>query len=506
VGESSKKEAVVVRAIRFLGVLPLLFISGNAPQPLEIADADAIANWPAPAFWTPPAVRAPRGARTDAVSPALPPLPFIALNPCRVADTRGNGFTSGFGPPPLVANATRTFTIAGQCGIPSTAAAVSFNFAALNVSQAGDLRVFPAGGGVPTVSTLNYNGNTPNIANAAVVPLGTAGAITVQADATSVDLIIDINGYYDGSGALQLSLSRRAALDQFWTTQNATALGLTTLGGTPVAVKSDGADIWVAIGDGASVSRVRASDGKLLETWTGATNPYGVLVAMGRILVTGGNANPSSLYMIDPSQPAGAVTTATSNLGANTFGLTFDGARVWTANGGGSVSIVTPGATIPWSVTTVTTGFSSLRSALFDGANVWVTDAPAGKLLKLDSAGVILQTVTVGNFPEFPAFDGTNIWVPNNGSASVTVVRASTGAVVQTLTGNGLNGPYSAAFDGQRVLVTNIAGGVGGVSLWKAADLTPLGSFPTNAIAGGACSDGINFWITLSGAGKLARF
>src|SRR6185369_947380 len=276
----------MVRAIRFLGVLPLLFISGNSPQPLEIADADAIANWPAPAFWTPPSARAPRGARTDAVSPALPPLPFIAVNPCRVADTRGNGFTGAYGPPPLAANSIRTFTIAGQCGIPSTAAAVSFNFAALNVSQTGDLRVFPAGGGVPTVSTLNYNGNTPNIANAAVVPLGTAGAITVQADAAAIDLIIDVNGYYDGSGSLQLSLTRRAALDQFWTSQNATALGLTTVGDDPQLLKSDGADLWVAKNLGASVSRVRASDGKLLETWTGATGARGVLVAMGRILVT----------------------------------------------------------------------------------------------------------------------------------------------------------------------------------------------------------------------------
>src|SRR6185369_12153578 len=247
----------MVRAIRFLGVLPLLFISGNSPQPLEIADADAIANWPAPAFWTPPAVRAPRGARTDAVSPALPPLPFIALDPCRVADTRGNGFTGAYGPPSLLGNATRDFTIAGQCGIPASAAAVSFNFAALNVGAGGDLRVFPAGGGVPTVSTLNYNGNTPNIANAAVVPLGAGGAITVQADATPIDLIIDVNGYYDGSGAIQVSLSRRAALDQFWTTQNEAAVGLTTVGATPILLKSDGADIWVAnfLGGG-TVSRV----------------------------------------------------------------------------------------------------------------------------------------------------------------------------------------------------------------------------------------------------------
>jgi hypothetical protein len=103
--------------------------------------------------------------------------------------------------------------------------------------------------------------------------------------------------------------SRRAALDQFWTTQNATVLGLTTVGTGPRLLKSDGADIWVAnVSGGGTVSRVRASDGKLLETWTGATSAFGVVLAMGRILVTG-DTIPGSLYVIDPSQAAGAVTT-----------------------------------------------------------------------------------------------------------------------------------------------------------------------------------------------------
>jgi hypothetical protein len=296
--------------------------------------------------------------------------------------------------------------------------------------------------------------------------------------------------------------SRRAALDQFWTTQNATVLGLTTVGSFPELLKSDGADIWVANQSDNSVSRVRASDGKSLETWTGATNAFGVLVAMGRIVVTG-DTSPGKLYMIDPSQAAGAVTTVAGNLGNNPQGIAFDGARVWTANLG-SVSIVTPGT--PWSVATVTTGFLGPNGALYDGANVWVTDFSAGTLLKLDSAGAILQTVTVGTQPEFPVFDGTNIWVPNNGSFSVSVVRASSGAVLQTLTGNGLSFPTAAAFDGERVLITGQSGN--SVSLWKAADLTPLGSFATGSSTGpfGACSDGVNFWITLRGPSQLARF
>jgi hypothetical protein len=46
------------------------------------------------------------------------------------------------------------------------------------------------------------------------------------------------------------------------------------------------------------------------------------------------------------------------------------------------------------------------------------------------------------------------------------------------------------------------------VSLWKAADLSPLGTFSTGANTSPAhvCSDGLNFWITLNNAAKLARF
>jgi len=166
---------------------------------------------------------------------------------------------------------------------------------------------------------------------------------------------------------------------------------------------------------------------------------------------------------------------------------------------------VTPGAAIPWTVTTVTSGFSGLSDALYDGANIWITDESAGTLLKLDSAGAVLQTVTVGENPEFSVFDGTNIWVPNFSSNSVSVVRASSGAVLRTLTG-GLTNPFATAFDGERVLVTN--GGGNSVSLWKAADLTSLGSFVTGASGNpnGVCSDGVNFWISLNSTNKIVRF
>ena len=78
------------------------------------------------------------------------------------------------------------------------------------------------------------------------------------------------------------------------------------MGAAPRLLRSDGADIWVGNNTSATVSRVHASDGKLLETWTGATSAHGVLVAMGRVFAAGAVfGDPGSagmLYRIDPTQ------------------------------------------------------------------------------------------------------------------------------------------------------------------------------------------------------------
>jgi hypothetical protein len=304
--------------------------------------------------------------------------------------------------------------------------------------------------------------------------------------------------------------SQRAVTKQWWVPVDADSLSLTEVGELPQAVEFDGTDLWVSNFNSDSVMRVRAGDGRLLDTWTGADTAFGVLPVMGRVFATGHTA-PGKLFMIDPTQPAGTVTTLTSALGNNPVGLAFDGSRIWTANQGGSVSIV---ALNPTTVTNLTTGFDSPYGALFDGANIWVTDQGAGTLLKLNPNGTIAQTITVGTLPTIPVFDGTNIWVPNFASHSVTVVRVkdaqgnplASAFVLANLTGNGLDSPLTAAFDGERILVTNL--GATHVSLWKATDLTRLGAFTTGpkTSSNGACSDGLNFWITLGNMNKLARF
>jgi len=308
--------------------------------------------------------------------------------------------------------------------------------------------------------------------------------------------------------------SKRAALNQYWTTQTPGNLALTTVGNVPTFVQSDGADVWVTNYTSASVSRVRASDGRLLDTYTGANAAEGVLCAMGRVFVTGStDVGTGALYEIDPTQPGGPVTTLSSSVGVGPQGIGYDGIRIWTANSNSSVSFITLN---PTSVGTVG-GFNHPAAVIYDGSNIWVTDSISGtngKIHKLDSAGAILLSVDVGRSPVYPAFDGTNIWVPNGASNSVSVVRAVgsfAGTVIATLTGNGLAIPFQAAFDGERILVTNSDGGAGGhnVSLWMATDLTPIGTFSTGGgtLPFGACSDGLSFWIVLYGSpGMLARF
>ena len=293
--------------------------------------------------------------------------------------------------------------------------------------------------------------------------------------------------------------SRRAALDQFWTVP---AIGNTTVGPNPRQVKSDGTDIWVADETEGNVRRVRGGDMKVLNTWTGAPSARAV-ICLGNIVAVTGETNPGQLYGIDPLLPPGAVTVVASNLGNGPKGIAWDGARFWTANAG-SISIVPANGPPPWTATTVTTGFNNMFGPTFDGNNIWVANNTNGRLLKLDSTGGILQTVTVGSAPIFPLFDGTNIWVPNFNDATISIVRPGSGAVLATLTGNGLSQPGQAAFDGQRVVVTSV--NTTNVSLWKAADLTPIGNFDIGDFSRGACSDGTYFWIALPAAGQIARF
>ena len=123
-------------------------------------------------------------------------LQFIPVPPCRVADTR-NG-TGSFAGPELSAGTSREFDIPqSACAIPSTAVAYSLNVTAVPNGPLGYLTMWPSGQTQPTVSTLNSDGRVK--ANAAIIPAGTNGGVSVYVTNPS-NVILDIDGYFVPAG------------------------------------------------------------------------------------------------------------------------------------------------------------------------------------------------------------------------------------------------------------------------------------------------------------------
>ncbi len=117
-------------------------------------------------------------------------LRFVPVTPCRVADTRGG--------PAMAGGSTRSFAVPQSgCGIPASAQAYSMNVTVVPEGRLSYLTLWPTGQPQAMVSTLNSWGGIV-VANAAIVPAGTNGAVSVFAS-DPTDVILDINGYFDTS-------------------------------------------------------------------------------------------------------------------------------------------------------------------------------------------------------------------------------------------------------------------------------------------------------------------
>ncbi|HYC92816.1 MAG TPA: tail fiber domain-containing protein [Thermoanaerobaculia bacterium] len=165
---------------------------------------------------------AAQASRTKVQANALPTLPstFVAIAPCRVLDTRNAA--GPYGGPAIGQNGTRTFDLDnGPCaGIPANVAAYSINITVVAPAATGYLKAYPTGT-VTFVSTMNYVAGQV-IANAAIVPAGTNGAIDIYSGETT-HVIVDMNGYFvENGGGLTPTLGGA----NHWTGTNTFANGI----------------------------------------------------------------------------------------------------------------------------------------------------------------------------------------------------------------------------------------------------------------------------------------
>jgi hypothetical protein len=142
----------------------------------------------------------PMGGPSVAFSPGIAtvydPGTFFTVTPCRLLDTRQPA--GPYGGPALSPAVERTFTIAGQCGVPQGAKAVAANVAVTGAGAAGHLRIYPAGTPVPPlVASINYGAGQTR-SNNLIFPVNSDGEVSVRCfqGGGNVHLILDVNGYF----------------------------------------------------------------------------------------------------------------------------------------------------------------------------------------------------------------------------------------------------------------------------------------------------------------------
>ncbi len=140
---------------------------------------------------------------------------FVPITPCRLADTRPD---SAVGPrtTPVGAGATFTATVwgtNGNCTIPSGTTGVALNVTAINATASSFLTVFPADQPLPLSANLNWVAKQPPTPNAVTVSLSADGRVSFFNHAGSVDLAVDIVGYYESASA---ALPGSAPLHVLW--------------------------------------------------------------------------------------------------------------------------------------------------------------------------------------------------------------------------------------------------------------------------------------------------
>ncbi len=121
-------------------------------------------------------------------------LQLVNVTPCRLVDTRqANG---PFGGPAITGGMYRSFPIPQNtnCNIPASAAAYSLNVTVVPITTLGYLTIWPTPEIQPVVSTLNSPDGRIK-ANAAIVPAGVGGAVSVFVTDTT-NVVLDIDAYF----------------------------------------------------------------------------------------------------------------------------------------------------------------------------------------------------------------------------------------------------------------------------------------------------------------------
>ena len=137
---------------------------------------------------------------------------------------------------------------------------------------------------------------------------------------------------------------------------------------------------------------------------------------------------------------------------------------------------------------------SSPTAISSDGSNVWVANFESDSITEINSAtGAVTSTISVQNQPSSLWSDGNDVWVSNSTAYSVTEIDAHTGAVIRTIVLGLVPGAiYSDGTDVWVVCGTNQVCELDGTTGFVLTKI-PVGAQPSSI-----ASDGSHIWVTNS--------
>jgi hypothetical protein len=277
-------------------------------------------------------------------------------------------------------------------------------------------------------------------------------------------------------------LNLQALAQKRWYASNVTQKGITGLPNA-AALCFDGENLWVSNYNGNAVTRVRAADQVVGDTYAVGALPQDIVYDGTHLWAVGFSSTVTQLRCSD----GGFVRTV--SVGSQAISGVFDGRSVWVGSGDGRLYVINAA---DGSVTSTDVVGNGPHGMAFDGNYVWValyTDSVVKKIRPSDFA--VMGTYPVGTHPWRILFDGTNIWTGNRGDNTVTKLRAVDGANKGSFAVG--TDPVDIAYDGATIWVANY--GSGTVSKLRAADGTPWG---TVTLPGGPSRlgfDGVNVWV-----------
>ena len=180
----------------------------------------------------------------NAVNTTNPQNVYVAITPCRLIDTRPAPDNVGPRATPIgdgeVLTIAGTGDVAGPCNIPAGISALETNVTAVGATARTFLTFYASDVTRPTASNLNPAPGQPSTPNSVTINLPAAGTFNLYNHDGTVNVIIDVVGYYDNHRHTSADISNDAGISNNFKAASTPILANTTVNSTSIRVPSNG--------------------------------------------------------------------------------------------------------------------------------------------------------------------------------------------------------------------------------------------------------------------------